>query len=100
MDAIDEASGRDRHIRVTASLNGPQAIEVAVSDTGRGVPADKLTHIFDPFFTTKAKGMGMVLAISRTIIEAHNVRLWAENKSEGGASFRFTLPVAEESATK
>jgi signal transduction histidine kinase len=100
MDAIDEASTGERRVNVTASLDGPQAVEIAVSDSGRGVPADKLTHIFDPFFTTKAKGMGMGLPISRTIIEAHNGRLWGENNTEGGASFRFTLPIAEEGATK
>ena len=97
MDAIDETPGGDRRVSVSASLQGPHTVEVAVSDSGPGVPADKLAHIFDPFFTTKAKGMGMGLPISRTIIEAHNGRLWAENKSEGGASFRFTLPAAEES---
>jgi two-component system sensor kinase FixL len=100
MDAIEEANRGDRRVRVTASLDRPQAVEIAVSDSGPGIPADKLTHIFDPFFTTKPKGMGMGLPISRTIIEAHNGRLWAENRSEGGASFRFTLPTAAEGATK
>jgi len=100
MDAVDEAGGGDRRVRVIASLDGPRTVEIAVSDSGPGIPADKLTQIFDPFFTTKAKGMGMGLPICRTIIEAHGGRLWAENKSEGGASFRFTLPIAEESATK
>jgi two-component system sensor kinase FixL len=100
MDALDEATTGQRRVRVTASLDGSRAVEIAVSDSGSGVPADKLTHIFDPFFTTKPKGMGMGLPISRLIIEAHNGRLWVENKSEGGASFRFTLPIAEEGATK
>jgi len=99
IDAVDEASRGDRRVRVTASLDGPRAVEIAVSDSGPGIPADKLTQIFDPFFTTKANGMGMGLPICRTIIEAHKGRLWVENKSEGGASFRFTLPIAEESAT-
>jgi len=95
MDALDGANAGERRVRVTASLHGPQAVEIAVSDSGRGIPVDKLTHIFDPFFTTKPNGMGMGLPISRTIIEAHNGRLWAENKSAGGASFRFTLPIVE-----
>ena len=101
MDALDEANrggSADQCNRV--ALTEPQTIEIAVSDTGCGIPADKLTHIFDPFFTTKANGMGMGLPISRTIIEAHGGRLWAENKNEGGASFRFTLPIAEEDASK
>ena len=100
MDAIDEAKGGDRRVSVSASLDGAQTVEIAVSDSGPGVPADKLTHIFDPFFTTKPKGMGMGLSISRTIIEAHQGRIWAENKSEGGALFRFTLPIAEEGVRK
>jgi two-component system sensor kinase FixL len=100
MDAVEEANRRDRRVRVTASLDRPQAVEIAVSDSGPGVPADKLTHIFDPFFTTKAKGMGMGLPICRTIIEAHSGRLWAENRPDGGASFRFTLPIAEEGVSK
>ena len=100
MDALDEAQPGDRRVTVTAALNGPKTVEIAVSDSGPGVPAEKLTHIFDPFFTTKPKGMGMGLPISRTIIEAHNGRLWAENRDQGGASFRFTLPIAQEDAPK
>jgi two-component system sensor kinase FixL len=100
MDAIDEVSGGERRVSVTASLDGTQGVEIAVSDSGPGVPANKLTHIFDPFFTTKPKGMGMGLAISRTIIEAHHGRLCAENRRAGGALFRITLPIAEEGVGK
>ena len=100
MDALNGASRGERRISVIASLNGAQTVEIAVSDTGSGIPADRLGHIFDPFFTTKASGMGMGLPISRTIIEAHGGRLWAENNSSGGATFRFTLPIAEEVSAK
>jgi two-component system, LuxR family, sensor kinase FixL len=100
MDALDEVTRGDRRVSVTAALDGPKTVEIAVSDSGRGIPADKLAHIFDPFFTTKANGMGVGLPISRTIIEAHNGRLWAENQNDSGASFRFTLPIAEKDATK
>ena len=99
MDALDELNRGDRWVRVSAKLDGPKTIVIAVSDSGPGVPADQLTHIFDPFFTTKPKGMGMGLAISRTIIEAHNGRLWVENQDQAGASFRFTLPIAEQEYT-
>jgi len=95
MDALDEANAEERRISVTVSLAGAQVVEIAVSDSGRGMPEDKLKQVFEPFFTTKAKGMGMGLAISRTIIETHNGRIWAENKREGGAVFRITLPAAE-----
>jgi len=95
MDAINGASAGDRRVSVTAAFDEPNTIEITVNDSGPGIPDDQLTHIFDPFFTTKPDGMGMGLAISRTIIEAHNGHLWAENQTQGGASFRFTLPVAE-----
>ena len=79
-------------------LDGAQTVEIVVSDTGHGIRADKLASVFDPFFTTKPNGMGMGLPISRTIIEAHGGRLWAENNHSGGAAFRFTLPIAGEAA--
>src|SRR5271157_3016112 len=100
MDALNGASLEDRRVNVTALLDGPQTVEIAVSDTGIGIPDDKLAHVFDPFFTTKPDGMGMGLPISRTIIEAHGGRFWAENNQSGGATFRFTLPIAEEAAAK
>ena len=100
MDAVDEANKEDRRVVMTALLCGPQTVEIGVNDSGCGIPTDKLAHIFNPFFTTKPNGMGMGLAISRTIIEEHGGRLWAENNSEGGASFRFTLPMAEECVTE
>jgi PAS domain S-box-containing protein len=98
MDALNGVSRQDRRVSVTARLDGAQTVEIAVSDTGHGIPADKLAHVFDPFFTTKPNGIGMGLPISRTIIEAHGGRLWAENNNGGGAAFRFTLPIAEEAA--
>ena len=100
MDALDETKHENPQIRVTASLDGQQTVEIAVSDTGGGIPDDKFAHIFDPFFTTKANGMGMGLSISSTIIEAHNGRLWAENNKDGGASFRFTIPIADKNASE
>ena len=95
MDALSEASPEQRRVSVTARLDGGQTVEIAVGDTGPGLPAGTLAEIFEPFYTTKPNGMGMGLAISRTIIEAHGGRLWAENKRDGGAAFRFTLPTAE-----
>ena len=100
MDALNGANRGDRCVRVTAALDGPKMIEIAVSDSGRGIATEQLTHIFDPFFTTKPDGLGMGLPISRTIIKAHNGQLWAENRNEGGAAFRFTLPIAEKDVTK
>jgi two-component system sensor kinase FixL len=98
MDALNAVPPEARRLSVTARRDGAEVVQIAVDDAGLGVPADRLAQIFDPFFTTKSNGMGMGLAISRTIIEAHGGRLWAENKSGGGASFRFILPIAEEAA--
>jgi two-component system sensor kinase FixL len=69
-------------------------IEVAVSDTGPGFAGDALKNLFQPFFTTKETGMGVGLSISRTIIESHGGRMGAETNRFGGATFRFTMPVA------
>ena len=68
--------------------------EVAIEDSGPGIPADTVARLFEPFFTTKAAGMGMGLSIARTIVESHGGRIWAENCAGGGATFRFTLPIA------
>ena len=96
MDALNGTTQNDRRVTVGARLDGPQSIEIAVSDTGSGIPADELARVFEPFFTTKPHGMGMGLPISRTIIEAHGGRLWAENNNGGGATFRFTLRAAKD----
>jgi two-component system sensor kinase FixL len=69
-------------------------IEVAVSDTGPGFHDDVKANLFQTFFTTKETGMGVGLSISRSIIEAHGGRMWADNNAAGGATFRFTLPAA------
>ena len=82
---------------MTARVDGGAPIvEIAVATPGTAFLPTRSAQIFDPFFTTKPNGMGMGLAISRTIIEAHGGRLWAENRNGGGAAFRFTLPIAEE----
>jgi signal transduction histidine kinase len=78
---------------LTISTRGrDETVLVSVSDTGVGIPADKLDDIFSAFVTTKAGGTGMGLAISRTIIEAHGGRLWATANPEAGATLHFTLP--------
>ena len=65
---------------------------ISVSDTGTGLPSDKVDQIFNAFVTTKPQGTGMGLAISRSIIESHGGRLWATPNSGRGATFHFVLP--------
>ncbi|MEX2741906.1 MASE1 domain-containing protein [Rhizobium mongolense] len=88
MEAMDTIT-TDRVLRIRARRRG-HAVETEISDLGRGVESpDK---IFEPFFTTKAHGMGMGLAICRSIVESHGGRLWAEKNQPHGATFVFTLP--------
>jgi two-component system sensor kinase FixL len=86
------AASNHRELIATNARAADDMIEVAVSDTGHGFSHDSETNLFQPFFTTKETGMGVGLSISRTIIENHGGRMWAETNEAGGAKFRFTLP--------
>jgi len=68
--------------------------ELSVSDRGSGIPEHKLKEVFEPFYTSRAGGMGMGLSIARTIVEAHDGMIWAQNRGHGGASFRIKLPLS------
>ena len=92
MDAISEDQIGEREVSVLTMRSGTH-VKIKVSDTGPGIPADSLKTIFDPFFTTKPQGMGMGLAIVRTIVEAHHGTVFAENRPSGGALFTISLPV-------
>jgi PAS domain S-box-containing protein len=93
IDAMMEATEAPRRVRVEATVSGGRCCEVSVSDTGPGIPEDRLDRIFDPFYTAKSEGLGIGLSISRSIVEAHGGRLWAENCAVGGAAFHFTVPL-------
>ena len=94
MDALEGCAPGQRLVQVSVHRTDPSRVEVRVCDNGPGIPGESLPRLFEPFFTTKAKGMGLGLPVSKTIIEAHQGRLWAENRPEGGACFCFTLKVA------
>jgi two-component system sensor kinase FixL len=83
-----------RELVVSNAAVADDMIEVSVSDTGSGLQDDVKASLFQTFFTTKETGMGVGLSISRSIIEAHGGRMWAESNASGGATFRFTLPAA------
>lgn len=94
-NAIDELSSwrHERKIKVTLRLCSPEEAEVTVADTGPGIAPFAFESIFDPFHTTKPDGLGMGLALSRRIAQAHSGRLAAANRPGGGAMFRFIIPV-------
>jgi PAS domain S-box-containing protein len=94
IEAIDNARLSVREVKINAHQLGDDQIQVGVVDTGPGIDDQLLKQIFEPFYTTKPGGMGMGLAISRSIVESHNGRLWAESEPGKGAAFRFTLPTA------
>jgi two-component system sensor kinase FixL len=88
------AQSQRRALIVTNRKVDGDLIEIAVSDTGTGFHNEVMPNLFKTFFTTKDTGMGVGLSISRSIIEAHGGRMWAENNDDGGATFRLTLPAA------
>src|SRR5262245_30016315 len=92
MEAMSERGGE---LKISTRREDGGAM-VSVSDTGAGIPADKMEQIFKAFVTTKTGGTGMGLAISRTIIESHGGRLWPTANPGGGATFKFTLPTEAE----
>lgn len=89
IDAMEDSTRRE--LRVVARPAEDDMVQVSVSDTGPGVSRDVADQLFQPFITTKRHGMGVGLSISRTIVEAHGGRIWAEPNLDGGASFHFTL---------
>jgi C4-dicarboxylate-specific signal transduction histidine kinase len=100
MEAMKDLPTENRRLQAQARLTHERKIEVAVADSGPGFPAGDSSRIFEPFFTTKPQGMGLGLAISRSIIEAHGGKLSAENRAEGGARFVFVLPIIAEGESK
>jgi len=99
IDAMIGVTDRPRRLTIRSEMHGPDEVLVAVQDAGVGIDRKDEKRLFDAFFTTKAKGMGMGLSISHSIIEAHGGRLWASTNSDHGATFQFTLPVNDENAS-
>jgi two-component system, LuxR family, sensor kinase FixL len=91
-DAMRDTPVKSRKVTIATEWNGDGAIRTSVRDHGDGIPAHARDHIFDPFFTTKEEGLGMGLAIVRSIVESYGGTMAADNPVDGGARFYFTLP--------
>ena len=101
IDSIRERNDSHGEIAIAASTNAEMnSVEVALRDTGIGIPLSSIASLFEPFFSTKPSGIGMGLAICRTIVEAHGGRLWvaAGEHHLGATTMRFTIPLASEAS--
>jgi signal transduction histidine kinase len=94
LESIKSGAGTERKITASTKIVDGVAAEIAVEDSGPGIPIEKVQQIFEPFFTTKESGIGMGLSIARTIVERHHGKIWAQSGHGGGAVVRFTLPLA------
>ena len=99
MEAMRGVTERPRALIVRAQPEEDAAIRVAVEDAGMGIAPQDLERMFTAFFTTKPEGMGMGLAISRSIVEAHGGKLWATPNVGPGVTVHFTLPTGEAGAS-
>jgi signal transduction histidine kinase len=96
VDAMKEVSTGSRRLVVRTSSSNGRVLDVAVEDSGVGVPPEAHPRIFEPFFTSKAHGLGLGLSICRSIVQAHGGRIRFENNAGRGVTFSFTLPGVEE----
>jgi signal transduction histidine kinase len=94
LDAMKDIPSSRQMVFRTSRVDGTR-VEIAVLDTGKGIPESRLKEIFDSFVTTKQHGTGLGLSIARTIVEMYGGRIWAENREHGGAAFRFVLPLVK-----
>ena len=95
VDAMRGKLGRPREMRIETARAGPDKVEFRVSDRGPGISSRLEDAIFNPFFTTKKDGLGVGLAISRSIVEAHGGTLMHEDRPGGGTTFIVSLPIGE-----
>ena len=95
LEAMDETPHDNRLLGIKTLRQGDDMVQVEVRDCGKGIGAAYLEKVFEPFFTTKPEGMGMGLAISRSIIQAHGGRLWVSANQALGCTFHFTLSIGK-----
>src|SRR6266567_1132440 len=99
VEAMGSVESGARELLISAKQSKTNGIVVAVGDSGPGIDPENLERVFEAFYTTKSSGVGMGLAICRSIIDAHGGRLWAEANEPRGSVFRFTLPDADKELT-
>ena len=100
IEAMSETNDGRRRLEVRTEIDSEGRVVVSVKDSGPGLKPENVGRLFTPFYTTKAQGMGLGLAICRSIVEAHGGRLWATNNKDHGATFQFTLPVGDENTAR
>jgi len=93
MSSMEEGA---RELSISTEQSPTGGMLVAVSDSGPGIDPQRLQRVFEPFYTTKTSGVGMGLAICRSIIDDHGGRLWADANKPRGTVFQFTLPANQE----
>jgi signal transduction histidine kinase len=93
IDAMKALSGRRRILLIRTHLHGNEAVVISVEDSGPGIEPEKMKNIFDPFFSTKTKGMGLGLAICKSIVERHHGELSVSSEIDRGSCFRLILPI-------
>ena len=92
MDAMENVEPQDRELVIATQRKGDK-VKLSVTDNGCGISPEAESKLFDAFYTTKPEGMGIGLSISRSIIEAHNGIIYANNVADAGACFSFELPI-------
>jgi C4-dicarboxylate-specific signal transduction histidine kinase len=95
IDAMRQTPPDRRKVEISTAGNGENEVRLSVRDHGTGIRYEVHERLFDQFFTTKEQGLGMGLAIVRSIVESHGGKIQAENVADGGALFYFTLPVTK-----